>query len=219
MPAFDDFLYGGGAARLLLNIGGISNITLAGRGITAFGFDIGPGNVLIDTAVNVLSKGRLNFDKDGLVAAKCGPDIKKAQNLLRIFVKNKPPKSLDRNSYTNNFVLKYFPAIKERDICTITYLTASIITQSIKKFMLKKYKPEVLEVSGGGVYNKTLMGFIAVQLKDIKVISGGAVIDPLAKEAAAFAWFALQTLRGIPCSCPRATGAKAKAMLGCIYLP
>ncbi|MDR0734495.1 MAG: anhydro-N-acetylmuramic acid kinase [Elusimicrobiota bacterium] len=219
MPAFDDFLYGRGAARLLLNIGGISNITLAGRGITTFGFDIGPGNVLIDTAVNILSKGRLNFDKDGLVAAKCEPDIKKARNLLRIFVKNKPPKSLDRNSYTNNFVLKYFPSLKERDICTITYLTAFIITQSIKKFILKKYKPEILEVSGGGVYNKTLMGFIAAQLKGIKVISGGAVIDPLAKEAAAFAWFALQTLRGVACSCPRATGAKAKAVLGCIYLP
>ncbi|MDR1124032.1 MAG: anhydro-N-acetylmuramic acid kinase [Elusimicrobiota bacterium] len=219
MPAFDDFLYGGGAARLLLNIGGISNITLAGRGIAAFGFDIGPGNVLIDTAVNILSKGRLNFDKGGLTAAKYEPDIKKARSLLRLFVKNKPPKSLDRNSYTNNFVLKYFPSLTGRDIATITYLTALIITQSIKKFILKKYRPEVLEISGGGVYNKTLTGFIAAQLKGIKVVSGGAVIDPLAKEAAAFAWFALQTLGGVPCDCRRATGAKTKALLGCIYMP
>jgi anhydro-N-acetylmuramic acid kinase len=219
MPAFDDFLYGGGLPRLLLNIGGISNITLAGRGIAAFGFDIGPGNVLIDTAVNILSKGRLNFDKAGLIAAKYAPDIKKAQSLLHVFVKNKPPRSLDRNSYTNNFVLKYFPSPAGRDIATITYLTALIITQSIKKFIPKKYKPGVLEVSGGGVYNKTLMGFIAARLKGIKVISSGAVIDPLAKEAAAFAWFALQTLRGVPCDCRRATGAKTKALLGCVYMP
>ena len=218
MPAFDDFLYGDCAPRMLLNIGGISNIALAGRGIKTFGFDIGPGNALIDCAVNILSRGRLNYDKGGAHGAKHAPDIKKAQSLLKFFVKNRPPKSLERSAFGKDFINKNFPALKEADIATVTYLTALIIAGSIKKFILNKYNPKILEISGGGVYNKTLLKFLAEELNGIK-ITRGCEPTPMAKEAAAFAWFALQTIDGKPSNCPAATGAKEKIILGSVILP
>lgn len=215
MPAFDEFLYKNGAAKMLLNIGGISNISVAGGGIKTFGFDIGPGNVLIDTAVNIYTKGRLNFDKGGAASASRAPDIKKAQKLLKLFVKQKPPVSLDRNYYAKEFFDKYFPTVNTTDISTLTYLTALIITQSIKKFILNKHRVSRLEISGGGLRNKTLVNFIAAELKDVKIIQNS--IDPMAKEAAAFAWFAMQTLHGRPSTCARATGAKESVIAGSIY--
>ena len=218
MPAFDDFLYNAAAPRMLLNIGGISNIALAGRGIKTFGFDIGPGNALIDAAINIFSKGRLNYDKDGAIAAKHAPDIKRAQSLLKLFIKNRPPKSLERSAFGKDFINKNFPALKEADIAAITYLTARIIAGSVKKFILNKYNPKVLEISGGGVYNKTLLKFLEAELKGIKIIRG-AQLPPMAKEAAAFAWFALQTINGKPSNCPAATGVKEKIILGSVILP
>jgi hypothetical protein len=121
-----------------------------------------------------------------------------------------------------NFKLdNYFPSLKKEDIATVTYLTALIIASSIKKFILdkqKKNKPRVLIISGGGVYNKTLMQFLSSELKEVKVISlEEAGIHPMAKEAAAFAYFAWRTLEGVPSSCPSATGAKRKVLLGTVY--
>lgn len=221
MPAFDEFLFGSAAPQLLLNIGGISNVALTGAGLKTFGFDIGPGNVMIDAAVNLLSKGRLKFDKDGRLGAFCPPDVKKAQSLLKLFIGPRPPLSLERSSYAEPFIKTHFPAPDKKDISTITYLTALIIAKSIEKFILNKQKnrkARLLIVSGGGVYNKTLIKFLSSLLKGVKVISlEQAGIHPMAKEAAAFAYFAWRTLEGKPSSCPSATGAKRKVILGALY--
>lgn len=220
IPAFDSFLFGSKYPVMLLNIGGISNISLTGKNIKTFGFDIGPGNVMIDTAISLLSAGRKSYDKNGALAAKYKPDIKKAELLVTLFVKNKPPVSLERSAYAEAFLDKYFPTLAQQDIATITYLTALIIALSVKKFILSKYKAKTLAVSGGGVFNKTLLKYIGENLKDIKVISlAQAGIDPMAKEAAAFAYFAYCTINKKPCSCPQATGAKRKVILGNIILP
>jgi len=218
MPAFDDFLFANAKPAMLLNIGGISNVSACGRGIKTYGFDIGPGNVMIDEAVRILTKNRIAFDKAGALAAKHTPDIKKAKSLLPLFVAKKPPVSLDRNSYTKPFINKYFPAVKEQDISTITYLTALIISESLKKFILRKHKIKVLRVSGGGVFNKTLLKYLQANLPGIE-ITVSDFMDPMAKEAAAFGWFALQTLRQKSANCPAATGAKKKVILGSVILP
>lgn len=218
VPAFDEFLFGKQKPIILLNIGGISNVSISGKGVKTFGFDIGPGNVMIDTAMHYLTKGKANFDKDGKLAAKYLPDVKKAKSMLKDFVKTKPPTALDRNTYLKPFIDKYFKNLEQKDIATITYLTALIITESIKKFILNKHKAGTLAVAGGGVFNKTLMGFISGELKNIKVLKSDQ-IDPMAKEAAAFAWFALQTMQGRPSNCPRTTGAKENIILGAVILP
>ena len=220
IPAFDSFLFGSKYPVMLLNIGGISNVSLTGKNIKTFGFDIGPGNVMIDTAVSLLTAGRKMYDKNGAIAAKHLPDVQKAQELAKLFVASKPPKSLERSTYAEAFVNKYFPSLKESDIATITYLTALIIALSLKKFILSKYKAKSLVISGGGVFNKTLLKNISDILKDIKVISlADTGLHPMAKEAAAFAYFAWCTINKKPCSCPAATGAKRKVILGNIILP
>jgi anhydro-N-acetylmuramic acid kinase len=218
MPVFDNFLFKNAAPKMLLNIGGIANVAVAGRGIRAFGFDIGPGNALIDTAVNILSAGRRAYDDGGKSAARHAPDIKKARVLAKLFTGATPPQSLDRNNFTKPFLDKYFKVLASRDLATITYLTAFIIVKSLKKFILNKYRVKILEISGGGSYNKTLLKFIQANLPCVEVRPAD-LIDPLAKEAAAFAWFAEQALKNIHLDTRRSTGAKEKTILGSIILP
>jgi len=220
IPAFDNFLFAEQRPTMLLNIGGIANVALTGKNVKTFGFDIGPGNAMIDSAIFLLSKGRKNYDKDGACAAKYPPDVKKAEKLAKLFIGGKPPKSLERSTFAQGFIKKYFPQLKEQDIATITYLTALVIALSIQKFILNKYKAAKLLVSGGGVYNKTLMKYLGDMLKGVKVESFSQTgTDPMAKEAAAFAYFAWCTINKKPCSCPAATGAKYKTILGNITLP
>lgn len=215
MPAFDAFLYAAHAPKLLLNIGGISNIAAAGRGVKTFGFDIGPGNAMIDSGVNILTRGRKNYDKNGSLAARHAPDVKKAQKLLPLLLKARPPKSLDRAAFGNPFIQKYFPGLQARDISTITYLTALVIAQAIKKFALPKCAARTLEITGGGLYNKTLINHLAKLLPSLKITP--ATLPPMAKEAAAFAWFAWRALHGQTNTCPAATGAKEAVIAGAIY--
>lgn len=217
IPAFDDFLFKTGGPKMLLNIGGLSNIALVGKKIKTFGFDVGPGNVMIDAAVTILTKGKKTYDKAGALAAKHAPDIKKAQSLLKLFIAKKPPVSLERSTYAEGFINQYFKDIKVEDIATITYLTALIVAKSIEKFILNKYRAESLIVSGGGVYNKTLLKNMEELLPGVKILSLNDLgIDPMAKEAACFAWLAWQTLHRKPSNCPAATGAKERVVLGAI---
>ncbi|MDR0953165.1 MAG: anhydro-N-acetylmuramic acid kinase [Elusimicrobiota bacterium] len=217
IPAFDEFMFGNLSPLMLLNIGGISNISIVGKKVKTFGFDIGPGNALIDSAVLQLTKGKKTYDKDGKLAAQNLPNTKKAKELAKLFIKNKPPKALERSNYGNNFINKYFKNIQPQDIATITYLTALIISTSIKKFIPASYKAKKLIVSGGGAYNKTLLKYLADNLPSVEVKTLQAFgVDPMAKEAAAFAWLAWQRLNKKPASCPNATGAVKKVVLGSI---
>jgi len=215
VPVFDKFICGS-KKTMLLNIGGISNITVC-SGKKYYGFDIGPGNSLSDSAVSILTNGQKTYDKNGELAAACSPDIKKAEELSKLFIGKKPPVSLDRSSFSNDFIKKFFKNISLKDISTLNYLTALIITKSIKFFILNREKLKTLHLCGGGVYNKTLVKNIAALLPQIQVLSTEALgLPPLAKEAAAFAYLAWLTLNGKTGNCRSATGAKENAVLGCI---
>ncbi len=215
VPVFDKYLFGGKKA-MLLNIGGISNITVcAGKKI--YGFDIGPGNSLSDAAVNILSRGKKTYDKDGEIAASFKPDVKKAEELCRIFIGSKPPLSLERSLLAEDFVNKHFPNLEPKDVSTLNYLTALIIAKSVKKFILNKDDVKKLYLCGGGVYNKTLAANLSVLLPGVKIGSTAEMgLHPLAKEAAAFGYLAWLALNGKQGSCPAATGAKRAAVLGCV---
>ena len=190
VPVFEDYFFTSKTPKIFLNIGGISNASFVQKGKT-FGFDCGPGNVLSDYAIAKLSKNKKSFDTDGKIAAKNAPDIKKAQKIAKNF-EYKKITSLDRYDFTDSFFKKYFPQLKLKDISTLNYLTALIITQNIKKFILAKYKVKNLYVSGGGVYNKTLMDNLKNLLPlNIKILD---TLNPMAKEAACFAYLAHLTL-------------------------
>lgn len=215
VPMFDRYLCGGKKA-MLLNIGGISNVTVC-LGKDTFGFDIGPGNSLSDAAVNLLSGGAKTYDKDGKIAAAYAPDIKKAEQLSKLFVGNRPPLSLERSSMAEGFIKAHFKDLALPDISTLNYLTALIIAKSLKKFILNKYEINRLYLCGGGVYNKTLVCNLGKLLPNIKIADTAEMgLHPMAKEAAAFAYLAWLTLNGRAGTCPRATGAAESSVIGCV---
>ncbi len=215
VPVFDKFICGRKKA-MLLNIGGISNITLCGCG-RFFAFDVGPGNSLSDSAVNLLSNGKKTYDKDGKLAAKFSPDIRRAEELSKLLVGSKPPVSLERSALAELFIEKHFKDLSLKDISTLNYLTALVIAKSIKKFILSKYSVKDLYLCGGGVYNKTLVSNLKALLPELNIADTSALgLAPLAKEAAAFAYLAWLALEGKPGACPEATGAKRGAVCGYI---
>ena len=194
MPIFDNAFFKNSEPLILLNLGGIANFSLVGKNIKTFGFDIGPANALSDTAITILTKGKKTFDKEGFLAAKYQPDIKYAKELVKNFTPKKVGLSLDRNTFGPNFLKKYFPKLKEKDIATLNYFTALIIAENLKKFVLSKHKVNTIAVSGGGIFNKTLIKNIQdlTKLDIINTIQLG--LEPMAKEALAMAYFGWQAI-------------------------
>ncbi len=221
IPFFDEYIWGRSAPKILLNVGGISNFSVVGKGLKTFGFDAGPGNTLIDLAAQQLL--HKPFDKNGQTAAKGTPDKTLVRRLLRqkYFVQ-KPPKSLDKNAFGTTYLQKYFPfnrfACAADCLATLTYFTAAAVAQAVTDFVPASCQKELV-VSGGGCYNKTLLVYLQELLPHLKItttLSYG--IDPQAKESAAFTLLAWLALNKRPNHCPRATGAVRTAILGKISL-
>ena len=221
MPFFDEYIWGQGSPKILLNIGGISNFSVVGKNRTPFGFDAGPGNTLMDLFCQ--THFHKPFDKDGQLAAKGTPDKKQVARLLKQkFFTQKPPKSLDKNAFGRTYLKKYFlknPSKNPHDtLATLTWFTAAAIAQQISLFVAPKDQQEIV-LSGGGSYNKTLVHFLQEALPRLRISSTHEYhIDPQAKESAAFALFAWLALHKKINHCARATGARKNAVLGKISL-
>lgn len=218
LPFFDQYIFGQKAPKMLLNIGGLSNLALVGKNIKTLGFDCGPGNTLVDLACQTYFKKP--FDKNGALAAKGTPNKVLVNKLLKQkFFSQKPPKSLDKNTFGTAYLKRYFPIKNSPDLlATLTYFTAAAIAQSITRFVPKNAQQELI-ISGGGCYNKTLLRFLRELLPHVKITTAAAYeIDPQAKEAAAFALFAWLNLKRKINHCASATGACKNAILGKVTL-
>lgn len=219
IPFFDEYLWGRKTPKILLNVGGISNFSVVGKQVKTFGFDVGPGNTLMDLACQEFFKKP--FDKNGAFAAKGTPDKELVLRLLaQPYFTQKPPKSLDKNAFGETYLKKYFFSIKTPHdlLATLTWFTASAIAQAVTDFVPPSYQKELV-VSGGGCYNKTLLSYLRTLLPQVKVTTTLAYgIDPQAKESAAFALFCWLALHRKINHCAAATGAKRAAILGKITL-
>lgn len=214
-----------GRARALQNLGGIGNVTyLPPRGSDAevFAFDTGPGNALIDAAVEIATGGRHRFDRDGRLAARGTVDPALLADLLRHpYFAAAPPKSTGREEFGRPFVERLVEALApegDRDwmdlIATLTELTARTVADAYRAWILPRGVDEVL-LSGGGARNPVLAQRIRELLDPVPVVDGSALgVDPDAKEAVAFALLAWAHLRGIPANLPSATGARGPRVLG-----
>lgn len=219
LPFFDEYIFGKGKPKILLNVGGVSNIAVVGKGIKTFGFDTGPGNSLMDKAIFKATSGKQSFDKNGALAAKGKAD----EDLLTKLLKDKyftktPPKSLGWE-YGKDYLDRHFPVINKQNIsnvlATLNMLTAKTIAINVKKFVKSKYNVKEVIMSGGGIYNNTLLANLKTLLPGIKIkTTADYGIDPHAKESAAFALMALMAKQGKSNHCPSATGAKSKTILG-----
>ncbi len=219
IPFFDEFVFGAGPARVLQNIGGIANASLAGRGVETFGFDTGPGNCLMDLAARRLSGGRLAYDRGGALALRGRPDEARARDLLRLpFFSRRPPKSLDRSSFGPGFLARYFPARGKRPrdlMATATYFTALSIADAYRRFVFPRVRVREAVLSGGGSLNRALVSYLRRLLHPLPVrIISDFGIAPLAKEPAAMALMAALAIEGRVNHCPKATGARGPRVLG-----
>lgn len=205
--------------RVVVNIGGIANITVLPRDAThaVTGFDTGPGNVLLDGwAERHLGK---HMDEDGRFAAS-GNVREGLLNALSgdDYFALKPPKSTGREHFNMAWLdaaLQTHTGISAQDVqATLCELTAASIAQAIRH-----YAPQTSEVSicGGGAHNVHLMQRLRARLGQCSVESTEKHgINPDWVEAMAFAWLAKQTLEGKPGNLPSVTGAKRAVVLGMI---
>jgi anhydro-N-acetylmuramic acid kinase len=230
VPFLDYLLYRDRkAGRILQNIGGIGNLTAIPAGATAkqvIAFDTGPGNMVIDAAMEKLT-GK-PYDRDGKIAAG-GKALEEviAQALRKPFFLRKPPKTAGREEFGREFVAEFLRlcgrAKKTDIIATATALTAESIRYAVQRFVLRpqgKYREFV--VAGGGARNPTLMRMLAERLQPLGLeirTSDEFGLPAQAKEAVAFAVMAYQTWNREPSNMPSATGARRPAILGKISYP
>lgn len=206
VPLFDRAFFGKSRKKAILNIGGIANVTFPSTGIA---FDTGPGNCLLDDAVRAMGKG--SYDRDGRMGRKGGIDHALLRRWLRhAYFRKQPPKSTGRELFSREWIGKN-PTLDT--VATLTLLTAATIAEAVEK-----NAPGGLEevvVSGGGVYNLTLMEHLDALLWPVVVRSSAMYgLDPMAREAAAFAFLAHGTIAGRPGNVPAATGADRGVVLG-----
>ena len=218
IPFLDEFMFGDFKPKLLLNIGGIANFSMVGKGIKTFACDTGPGNCLMDSLIEHITKGKARFDKNGTLAKNGNIDYKKIDKMLKeSFFNMKPPKSADRRDFSLQFIKKYFRNINAKNLpdimATLNYLTAKSIETAIKKYV--RLNPSEMIVSGGGVFNLELMKNLRVLLKPVKISTiADYSMHPLSKEPACFALLAWQALNGKTNHPSSSTGAKTKKILG-----
>lgn len=219
-------------SRFLVNIGGISNGTVLEAGETDMlkiqASDIGPGNMVINELVCLMTNYKESFDRDGRYAASGSASAKLLSGLLdRQFFRSPPPKSTGREQFGAPFVdamMKSHPARDRRShldlIATATELTARAIHNHYLQFHAKKSPVHEVIVSGGGAKNLTLMRMLSDLFSPIAVASSDEYgIPALAKEAIAFAILGMETLKGREGNLPGATGASNRAVLGKICPP
>lgn len=204
--------------RIALNIGGIANITVippAARPEQIVAYDTGPGNMVIDALARDFSAGKLTYDRGGKIAASGQPNEKLLRDLLRDpYYRRQPPKSAGREQYGEAFVARMKGSgLPLRDlVATATALTALTIAQAAQR---QATASTDLIVSGGGVHNPQLMGYLAAYLPDVTIASSNDFgVDADAKEAIAFAVLAYRTWRHESSNLPSATGARREATLG-----
>lgn len=209
--------------RVVLNIGGIANVTWipAGAPLEAIlGFDTGPGNMVLDGAASLLSGGQVTFDQNGDWARRG----QSSENLLRRWLSHpyfeRPvPKSTGREQFGIPYVAEAIEecraaSLADADIMrTLTVLVAASIAAGIQQVAPG---PIALVASGGGVKNSLLMSELAKRLPLIRdwKTSGAYGIPEDAKEAMAFAYLAFQLLKGRPTSIPAVTGASRPHLQG-----
>jgi len=218
VPAFHQHVFGSPRETVaVLNIGGMTNLSLL-KNKEVFGFDCGPGNVLLDHWCQ-LHTGQA-FDRDGAWAAQGHVNAVLLKHLMSdTFFQKPPPKSTGRDLFHAewlNMHLQACPPVNAVDVqSTLTALTAQVCANDVLS-----YSPDAerLLICGGGAYNQCLIQMLQQCLPGIPVQSTELYgLPPLQVEAAAFAWLARQTCLNLPGNLPAATGARGPRVLGAIY--
>ncbi|MEH7179133.1 anhydro-N-acetylmuramic acid kinase [Neobacillus vireti] len=209
--------------RVLVNIGGIANITVLPAGCdeqAVLAFDTGPGNMLIDAFTELATDGKQSFDQNGDIAAGGKVNEEWLKELLaHPYYQLEPPKSTGRELFGHDYAQRLWKesshlTVEDR-IATITELTAQTLANGITHYIEKGKIEEVL-ISGGGWHNKTLLKSLRNSLpQHITMDSTEQVgLSGDAKEAIVFALLGYQCFMKRTNNLPAATGAKKPVIMG-----
>ena len=217
VPAFHDkMLRHPDIHRVIVNIGGISNLTDLPPNRPTTGFDCGPGNLLMDAWI-AQHQGK-SYDKDGTWAASGQVIPALLQAFLdEPFLHSMPPKSCGRDLFNLTWLKNKLngnesPAEVQ---ATLLALTAHAIADAIRCFCAGAQE---VYLCGGGTHNQALVQRLRASLPDSRIQATdtlGLGADWL--EAIAFAWLAQQAVHGQYASLPAVTGAHHPCILGAIY--
>jgi anhydro-N-acetylmuramic acid kinase len=221
--------------RCVQNIGGIGNVAylpairtpnakLQAAPLPILGWDTGPGNALLDQAVQQLSGGHKSFDEHGAWAAQgtpCQPLVQ--QWLQQDFFQQPPPKSTGRELFGAEYLDLCLQDAAEYQLdaadilATLTEFTAASIVHSYRLFLPQM--PDQVLLCGGGSRNLYLKQRIQANLDSVWVGTTDEVgLSAEYKEAIAFAVLAYWRTRNIPGNLPEVTGAQQAVLLGEIHL-
>lgn len=200
-----------------LNLGGIANLTVAGAAGDPVAFDTGPANALVDAAAHALTDGRLEYDRDGALAARGRVDTALLRALLdEPYYAETPPKTTGKElfhwPYLHTFLTGRDRLPVEDVVATVTHLTARTVADAVRAAGAS----EVI-ASGGGTRNPTLMSMLRTALHGIPLRNSDDLGLPSeAKEAYAFAVLGYLTAHGLAGTVPSCTGARHPSVLGSI---
>lgn len=223
VPAFHRAVFGAeGETRVVLNIGGISNISILHADGRTSGFDTGPGNVLMDAWI--AQHQGLAYDANGAWAEQGQIDAHLLASLCdEEFLRQLPPKSTGRDLFRPDWLLQKllaFNSVAAVDVqATLCAFTAVTLADAIYQHAPAA---NAVYVCGGGAYNARLMQELARQLQQRGSLASVAStqvlgVSPNHVEALAFAWLAQRFTLRLPGNLPEVTGAKGLRILGALY--
>jgi anhydro-N-acetylmuramic acid kinase len=225
-PFADHILFSGTGARVVINIGGIANVTLLPdrKRENVSGFDTGPGNMVADAIARMTGS---RYDEGG-AGARRGRVIRAAldEALSHPFFARPAPKSTGREEFGAEFTSRLVERVRAEGgslddaLATATELTARTVADAVRAATPAWMGWREVLVAGGGAANSALVD----RLVDAFAPTAVRRVDELgvpseAREAIAFAILAVYRLRGLPNTLPRVTGASRAVSAGAVHLP
>ena len=215
-PRFHEHAFGDPRERrVVLNLGGIANVSLLDKGELIGGFDTGPANTLLDQWHQRHRGGAYDPQGDWAAGGNVIPAL--LDSLLGDpYFQRPPPKSTGREYFHHDWLAPHLSAaMAPRDVqATLAELTARTVAEAIRGFHADR-----LLVCGGGVHNRDLVNRLARRCGLPAVSTEDAGVAPDWVEAAAFAWLAWAFWERLPGNAPQVTGASRPAVLGHLSLP
>jgi anhydro-N-acetylmuramic acid kinase len=213
-------------SRILLNIGGIGNLTVLPHGCTSgdvVAFDTGPGNMLVDALMQRFFGKKYDADGNTAASGRVIPRLLRALTAHPYF-RRRPPKSTGREEFGDDMVRKILSTAKGEShadiIRTVSAVTPFAVHDAYRRFAAKGAPVDEVIVSGGGARNR----FFLDELQMLFAGAGVRTADEFglsgdAKEAICFAILANETVHGNCANLPRVTGARKPVVLGVVSRP
>ena len=209
----------------LQNIGGISNVTLIpaeAAGSDVLASDTGPGNMIIDSVMEILTDGEETYDNAGQFAAQGSVCESLLGEWLRHpFISAHPPKTTGREAFGRQFAHGAIQQAQTQNlgqadlVATLTAFTAETIFDYYRRFLFPHHSVNEIYISGGGSHNLTLMEHLKTLFQPIPLLPIDSIgFSSDAKEAIAFAVLANEAIHGHPTNLPQVTGASQPMVLG-----